>query len=178
MSDDLLQTAIDSLAIDDVYLRQTHVAFKNDFDPKVPGQSLDMQLRISTEGVEELDGTEVVQGESEQHAVKLVRIRLGAGLRFMPGGLSDEIKNSPDELPKYVRAEINASFVAEYRVTRDGLSREAIEEFAKRNAAYHVWPYWREYVQSVCARTRLPNVIVPLFQLPRREKKPTDSNNK
>lgn len=177
MNNDLLQTAIDSLAVDDVYLRQSHVVLQGDFDPKVPGQALDIQLRFTTEGVDEVDGKHIVPNDNDQQAAKLVRIRLGAGLRFMPGGLSDEIKNNPEELVKYIKAEISASFIAEYRVTRDGLSREAIEEFARRNAAYHVWPYWREYVQSVCARTRLPNIIVPLFQLPRREKKPAETTS-
>lgn len=171
MSDELLQKAIGCLSISDVYLRETQSTINKDFDPKIANQSLGTQLRFSAERVDGIDAELVVGASNDKQAVKLVRIHILAGLRFVSGGLSDETLNNPEELAKHIKAEINASFIAEYRITCDELSIDAIQEFAQRNAVYHVWPYWREYAQSICNRMQLPQVIMPMFQLKPIEKK-------
>lgn len=165
MNDELLQKAIGCLAISDVYLHETHAILNKDFDPKIANQSLGTQLRFTAKRVDSIDAEQVIGTSDDKQVVKLVRIYLRAGLRFVSGGLSDEVQNNPEELAKHIKAEINASFIAEYRITCDDLGIDAIEEFAKRNAAYHVWPYWREYAQSICSRMQLPQVIMPMFQL-------------
>jgi len=42
----------------------------------------------------------------------------------------------------------------------------ALDEFARYNVGYHVWPYWREYVQGTCARLGIPPVPVPMYRIP------------
>lgn len=165
MSNELLQKAIKCLAISDVYLRDTRVAFHNDFDPTIAGQSLHTMLRFSPRGIERLDAEPASIDGDEKQMVKLVRIHTIAGLRFLGEQLSEEALKEPAELAKHLRAEITASFVSVYRVVCDEIEKDAVEEFARRNAAYHVWPYWREYAQNVCSRTHLPAVIIPMFQL-------------
>lgn len=177
MSNELLQKAISCLAINDVYLRETHATLKKDFDPKIANQSLDTHLRFAPERVEGLDAEQIIATGSDKQTVKLVRIHLGAGLRFVSGGLGEEAQSDPEEVVKHIKAEINASFIAEYRITCGDLAYEAIEEFAKRNAGYHVWPYWREYVQSVCSRMQLPQVVMPMFRLPAKEKAVTEASS-
>ena len=165
MSSELLQKAIKCLAISDVYLRDTRVTFYNDFDPTIADQSLHTMLRFSASKIERLDAEPVAIEKDKKQMVKLVRIHTIAGLRFLSGELSEEAQKNPDELAKHMRAEIIAFFVSEYRVTCDDIGKDAVEEFARRNVAYHVWPYWREYAQNVCNRTHLPAVIMPMFQL-------------
>ena len=42
-------------------------------------------------------------------------------------------------------------------------SPEAIAGFSQRPAMMHVWPYWREFVQSATSRMGLPPLRMPLL---------------
>jgi len=59
---------------------------------------------------------------------------------------------------------IAAHFVAEYELTED-LTQECLDAFALKNASYHVWPYWREYVSISCARMNVPKIVMPTIQV-------------
>lgn len=177
MSNELLQKAIRCLAISDVYLRDTRATLNKDFDPKIAGQQLDTMLRFGAERVDQVDAEQVAGVEETKQTFKLVRIHLAAGLRFVTAGLGEDVHSNPDEMSKQVKAEITATYIAEYRVTCNDLDLDAVQEFAQRNAGYHVWPYWREYVQSVCGRMHLPAVIMPMFQFTQADTKKADTES-
>lgn len=47
---------------------------------------------------------------------------------------------------------------------------EAVNAFAERNVQYHVWPFWREYVHSVCGRLGIaPAIEIPSYIVTQRE---------
>lgn len=165
MNTTLLDKAIKCLAIVDIYLFKAHASIQKGFDPKISGQTLVVQTRFAPERIDEVDAELSI--EQEANKIKLIRIHLAAGLRFVAPELSEEIQNNPTEIEKHVKAEIAASFIAEYQLKCDNLEREAIEEFAKVNAGFNVWPYWREYVQNMCSRMHLPIAILPLYQVPK-----------
>lgn len=75
----------------------------------------------------------------------------------------DEVKDNPSDAK--VRAQVDATFLASYRVA-DGVEIEqvALDEFAKHNAIYHVWPYWREYVSSALNRAHIRPFTLPMFR--------------
>jgi hypothetical protein len=54
-----------------------------------------------------------------------------------------------------------------YRISEEGsdLEAEDIDEFARINAPFNAWPYWRELVQSALARLNLPVSPLPLFRI-------------
>lgn len=62
--------------------------------------------------------------------------------------------DSDDEL-----VEIKSTYCVEY-FSNEELSSEDIDGFSKDNVGYHVWPYWREYVQSTLSRTDLPAKLI------------------
>ena len=59
---------------------------------------------------------------------------------------------------------IEAEFVAEYAMGEQ-LEKDCLDEFALRNASYHVWPYWRELLMSQCTRMHLPRLVMPTTQV-------------
>jgi hypothetical protein len=60
---------------------------------------------------------------------------------------------------------IEAVFVVQYRVpTFHGITKENINAFGEMNGVYNVWPYWREFVQSMTVRMGLPPLTVPVFR--------------
>lgn len=144
-----LQRAIDSLHINDVYLRESIAKCFDGFDPKY------------NDGIEELEiQTKYVVKQSQVVTVEgdglLLRVFIEFGVRWVVA------ESEGDDKP--VRAMIEAEFIAEYLM--DSLIEEVCtQEFSLKNASYHVWPYWREFLMNQCGRMHLPRLIVPAIQL-------------
>ncbi|MBW3600398.1 MAG: hypothetical protein KY475_24430 [Planctomycetes bacterium] len=76
--------------------------------------------------------------------------------------LVKEKNSTPDDF--FLR--IEARFVVTYTVrSEEGLTQTNFDAFAERNGIYNVWPYWREFVQSITARMGLPPLTVPVFRV-------------
>jgi len=144
-----LQKAIDNLHIHDVYLKNFVARCIDDFDPKYYANSASLVVQnkhqVKQTRIIELDGD-----------VKLLQVILELGARWVDDPSPGE-ENS-------IKAEIEAEFIAEY-VMEEPLVKESLDEFALKNASYHVWPYWRELLSNQCTRMRLPIVVLPMVQL-------------
>ena len=71
-----------------------------------------------------------------------------------------------DSLPDDYFLKIEARFVVTYQVrSAEGLTQDNFDAFAERNGIFNVWPYWREFVQSMTARMGLPPLTVPVFRI-------------
>ncbi len=162
MKKELVQEAQKHTAIQDVYIRESHAFIQGDFDPKVSNPALAIQIRFGTEEHTVLNANE---NDAPQ---KLLRVRVGAGIRFVDSEAEEHDLDEESVKPS-VRAEILAEFVADYLVTKEDLSEDVLREFAQHNAPFHVWPYWREYAHSMCGRMRLPEVVLPMFRLTKGE---------
>ncbi|OGH60595.1 MAG: hypothetical protein A3G34_10710 [Candidatus Lindowbacteria bacterium RIFCSPLOWO2_12_FULL_62_27] len=63
--------------------------------------------------------------------------------------------------------EIHAKFCVDYTVKDlKTFSEQDIQAFAKINAVFNSWPYWREIVQSTFWRMGLPPFVIPVFRMP------------
>lgn len=144
-----LQKAIDTLRIHDVYLRDSISQCVNDFDPKY-NQNIDKLITQTKHGVTQSHLAKVDENQW------LVRVFIEVGVRLVDPEIEQEYES--------VRAFIEAEFVAEYTVSED-LNQECINEYALKNASYHVWPYWREFLMSQCTRMYLPRLVLPAVQL-------------
>jgi hypothetical protein len=60
-----------------------------------------------------------------------------------------------------VRATITAGY--RFKPSSEEVSEEELRNFALCYAPFHVWGYWREFVQNSLARLHLPTVTIPLF---------------
>jgi preprotein translocase subunit SecB len=56
-----------------------------------------------------------------------------------------------------------ASFLVNYEVLEAFKQQEKLSELLKRMAILNVWPYWREFVQTMTSRMGLPPFPVPLI---------------
>jgi hypothetical protein len=161
MSAELIQEAIKGLAVQGVYLRASRFTQAPDFDPTVP-QALEITAQYKA-GAEAMHLVDIEDAESGTKQT-LMNVHFSCGLRLIE---ADRIKKAKSEIG--VAAEIMATFVAQYLVLPDNHPRkEALDAFAMNNAGYHVWPYWREYAQSVCTRAGLPVIAIPMFTLPKK----------
>lgn len=142
-----LQQAIDSLKIGDVYLKSTRAECLDDFDPKFA----DVRESLLMQQMHVVHRSEVIQVGDEG---QWLRIYIRLGTRWVMPHEMDE----PE-----VKAFIEADFIAEYQMT-EPLDQASIDEFALKNASYHVWPYWRELLSAQCERLRLPRIVMPTMQ--------------
>ena len=143
-----LQRAIENLVIQDVYQKTTRAFCNEDFDPK----SYSEMEQLHVQQMHVVLKSETVQIEDDSELLR-VSIRLGA--RWV---IPAESEDEPD-----IKATIECDFIAEYQI-KTGLEQECIDEFSLKNASYHVWPYWREYLSSQTERMRLPRVVLPTVQ--------------
>jgi hypothetical protein len=164
MNREALQKAVDNLSIQMVYLHSSEAKIHNGFDPLIPNQELIGQFSINTKSYTKKE----VQDESGiTH--KLLVYQTEARMRYLKGPIQEENKDSlenEDQLKKLVTAKIIAVFTAEYVIKCDEeLSHDAVLEFGGINVPHQIWPYWREYVHSTCARMSLPVSILPMFAI-------------
>lgn len=144
-----LQLAIDSLDIQDVYVRELEARCATGFEPKY-FQGFD-SLTVQTKHL--VKKAEMVRLDSDG---ELLRVFVELGARWVAETAEDESQT--------VKAFVEAEFVAEYTV-KEKLEQECINEFAQKNASYHVWPFWREILSSQCLKMYLPKVVLPIVQL-------------
>jgi len=127
-----------------------------------PNQELIGQFNIGTKScsVKELE-------EETGINHKFLVFQTEARMRYLKGPISDELKQNPENeeaLDKLTAVEIVAIFVSEYAINCDEeLPQDAIFEFGRINVPHQIWPYWREYCHSTCARMSLPVSILPMF---------------
>ncbi|MEZ9466601.1 preprotein translocase subunit SecB [Vibrio breoganii] len=143
-----LQKAIESLVIEDVYQKSTRAFCADNFDAK----SYSEMEQIHVQQMHVVQKSETIKIEEDG---ELLRVFVRLGTRWI---IPSENTDEPD-----IKAAIESDFIAEYRMNTP-LAQECIDEFSLKNASYHVWPYWREYLSSQCERMRLPRVVLPTVQ--------------
>jgi hypothetical protein len=155
-----LQQAIQCLQIRDVLMRQSQAFVSDDFDPKYDdgADNLEVQLKHAVTRSEVL---EVKNSEQTQH---IFRVFVDLGARWVEAALEEQGDAGETAHEPHVKAQIEATLIAEYALKEDP-GKEALDAFALKNASYHVWPYWREYLSSQCQRMGLPKVVVPTIQI-------------
>jgi hypothetical protein len=161
MSNSKLQDAIDCLSIQDVFQRAAVSKISDTFDPKY--SSID-EIGIQLKHI--VKRSEVVQLEENGESC-IFRVYVELGVRWASVDVDHKAvndKNSVEiEQSADILAFIEATYVAEYLL--DGKpGKEALDEFALKNASYHIWPYWREYIMSQGMRMNLPKYTLPAVQ--------------
>lgn len=144
-----LQRAIDNLRIHDVYLKNSISKCLNGFEPKYY-PDID---KLETQTKHLVTQAQVIKiGEAEF----LMRVFVELGVRWIDKNITNEGES--------ILALIEAEFIAEYSMGEE-LRQECVDEYALKNASYHVWPYWREFIMNQSSRMYLPRYVLPTMQL-------------
>ncbi|ERJ20279.1 hypothetical protein SSPSH_000389 [Salinisphaera shabanensis E1L3A] len=143
-----LQDAIESLKILDVYLIELISEHKNSFNPK-DADDLDKLEFQHMHVVEKSSVLETGNGEL------LLRVYTRLGARW--------IDAETDDGDASIKSIIESQFISEYKITSP-IEQESIDEFCLKNSSFHVWPYWRELLNSQTCRMHLPRVTLETVQ--------------
>jgi hypothetical protein len=171
--DDILRRIQGALVPFDVYLKRTELSVADSFDPKQSPPELGIQIRH--EVLRETQTLELFEPEGPEERTKALRFTVQTGVRFVA-----EPDSTTEAAEVAVCAEVEAVWVIEYRIQKpDAVDQAGIDAFGQTgNVMYHVWPYWREFIHASCARLRLPQIILPMFQVKKRvPKKVIDAPN-
>lgn len=159
MNQAALKDAIDNLSIAMIYVRATNAYLNSEFDPLVPNQELIAQFNIAPQSYR----IKEYQDEATDNKRKVLVYQTEARMRYLKTPIP-ELLESDEQLNNLTVAEIVALFTSEYVINCDEeLAQDAITEFGRINVPHQVWPYWREYCQSTCARMSLPVSVMPMY---------------
>jgi hypothetical protein len=173
MDQKLIKQAADALSIRAVFLHQSSLKLKEKFIPQfVENDDLMLVPQYRGGPIGECDLL-TESGAGKKNKVTTVVFFFSAGIRLVDKRSLDTAGSAPDSEANDIYVEIEADFALHYRLKDEvdaGKLTKAFEEFGRFNIGYHAWPYWREYVQSTCARVGIPTIPVPMFQLPKSKK--------
>lgn len=165
-----LKSAQNSLCIQSVNLRESEIFVRDDIDlseldrAETASQSFRMVVRAK-----EISLTDPEGGDDAWD----YRFIYSVGIRLIY--LSEEDESTKDDYKPIL--EIVADFEVKY-ISLNKLNKEELKAFSTDNVGYHVWPYWREYVQSTCARIDLsPALEVPVYIISRNDEKSDDGKD-
>jgi hypothetical protein len=143
-----LEEAKKSLTIKTVTLKNAQIDLSDDTQSS---DLLDASISVQTfNGVPKVNEKSLEEGKETSWNYSFF---YNAGIRLV----DDDEAEDPNVL-----AEIQATFIASYS-SKEKISKEAIEKFSEDNVGYHVWPYWREFVQSSCLRLNIKPLEIPLY---------------
>ncbi|MEN4621766.1 hypothetical protein ABEH29_10285 [Pantoea agglomerans] len=152
MSEDLKQ-AQTLLHITDVHVRQSAfmIASQENFISinrvKKARQSYNSMVKIE----------EIISSNDDESEKRFNYIfTYAVGLRLVRE--EEQHAESPDALV-VVEAEFDACYLSHSEVTK-----QQLDAFSQNNVGYHVWPYWRELVQSSCAKSGINHIRVPFYK--------------
>lgn len=149
-----LELAKKQLMIQSVNLRSSSVYIKDDIVVE--------QLQISNDGLQGYRTTSNIREFKLEDTEDIhnweYRFSYSLGLRFV----NSQENEDEDESEADTLLEILATFEAKY-TSNEQLNELCIKEFSKENVGYHIWPYWRELVQSYCCRLGIHPIAVATY---------------
>lgn len=158
---DALRRAIDALHIRDVTLRESKLHVDDKFDVKFIDESA-LSVRLGW-GARRSRMQRVKHRQThEEHGV-FFKVDIGTNVHvFDSTNLSENATD--DEINERTVARLDATFMVEYQVNSDDpLPDDAQAEFARKNAPYHVWPFWREFAYATLGRVGIAGVMLPMM---------------
>ncbi len=146
-----IKKCADNLLIQSVTLKNLYVNLHDDID----SENFDDTF---LENSQELKGLKMFKSVEIEEDKWIYKLHTVLGIRFLSHDESDDEESIEPIL------EIKSEFVAQYE-SRCELSEEEINQFGLQHVFYHVWPYWREVIQSSCARLGITPITIPPFRV-------------
>lgn len=156
MNSEALMKVRDRLMIQQVYPSRISLSSHPDFEPMLQQPETSTQFAW---GAREVTIQELATDDPKDN-LKMVKFRAPTRARIVKGQKPAE----GDYAEEDVLALIEIEFVVEYTVTgTEDLDEDGMNEFGQHNMPYHLWPYWRELLQNLAMRCRLPVPSMPSF---------------
>jgi len=155
MATELLKLAQQNLEFESLFQNTVQAELTNGFEPK---QTMTAKNALSVQFRHAVTNSMVLEVKNANANVKhnIFRVKIAVGLRYLKAKNKQNIQE--------VAAKIEATYSIDYLVQDKELleNQEALDEFALKNASYHLWPFWREFAMAQAQRMNLPPVPLPM----------------
>jgi hypothetical protein len=138
-----------ALTIKSVNLRNSHIFLDDDIEPFEL-----MKRNFDTETFRGVAKVKEISIQSDEQEWWEYNFFYATGVRL--------VEKKDNDTEENLFLEITATFNALYRAD-EKLNTEILKAFSEQNVGYHVWPYWREFTQSSCARLNIPSLEIPFY---------------
>lgn len=156
------------LQISSVNLQNSLVDLEDDIiSSEFSIDNLDKQVFRNVSSVRELEAVNEDNQWIEYHFIYSVGMRFISKIEDIEDENTGEVvaDNPETEEPEIKQfLEIKAKFKAIY-FSQEKLDKDCIIAFCKENVGYHVWPYWREFVQHNCGRLGIDNIVIETYKV-------------
>lgn len=144
-----LKLAQEGLQFEDIFQKSVEANISNNFEPKYALQENEQEIGVQFKHAVLNSLILKIKSAAEQNKT-IFRVNIAVGIRYIKE--SDPV------------AQIEAKYSVDYLLVDEKLldNKEALNEFALKNASYHLWPFWREFAMSQAQRMNLPSVPLPL----------------
>ncbi|RTP94495.1 hypothetical protein EKN38_24565 [Enterobacter sp. WCHEn045836] len=151
-----LKVAIENLAILSVHLRNAKVEMDDSYNflniNSIPRKNQSFRNVVKIELIE------MVREDDPNDKKLFYSFLYDVGARLVTPESDDDGKDDDAILT------IESCFEAIYSAKKE-LGEEELEAFGANNVGYHVWPYWREYLQSTCSRLGVNPIRTPFYDM-------------
>jgi len=146
-----LERAKRGLQFEDISQAKVEAWLEGKFDPRFNSGVQNYQLQLKHHVIE----SNLIEIKDSDQPFDIFRVYIDVGARLV---------FSDDKREEHPIGQIEAAYRVDYRVTDPALIEDkvALDAFALKNASYHLWPYWREYVMSQSLRMNLPKIALPV----------------
>jgi len=146
-----------ALSVKSVLLRDSFIALNEDLDTQeIESIKSEIQTFRGVHKVKE------VSLQNDEQEVWEYDFFYSCGIRLVEESEQNDGSEVEVEVEAEALVEIRATFAAKYRAS-EKLDKELIQAFSEENVGYHVWPYWRELVQSSCLRMNIEPLETPMY---------------
>lgn len=147
-----------SLRMFDVIQRFGQTTLASDFlPPFVNTQGLRVETTFGPTGHRVHEG-QIGTDSGDVYGLKIVEFVVVAVAKFFPPTVAEGNDSTEQALPEVTLAEIKAEFAAAY--IWSGCDNEDLIAYGQWAVGMHVWPFWREFLQTQCVRMRLPPITI------------------
>ena len=155
MNQELLSQAQKALSIEKVLLLNLNIKTNINYDPGLDVEPVGVQFRAGP-----MSERKIIDLETDNGKLRVSRFYFECGVRLVSNEHAESLTDDD------IKFEIVANFAADYVITAE-CDPECLAEFGRVNVGYHVWPYWRELVQSSCAKAGISNIPIPMYKVPK-----------
>ncbi|MCC5855147.1 MAG: hypothetical protein JJU10_05600 [Idiomarina sp.] len=174
MNQEKIDVAVANLSIDQVLLKQSKLTISDDFIPRYDKTKFDISFKRQLKRYAIGTFKEVLEGNKN-----FIIFTYACGIRLTKKNdidaeeVSEDTTSSSDEQntqSSNVYLQLESEFSCYYWLKDHDIDEDCVNEFGTHNVPYHVWPYWREHVQSTLAKAGIENVSMPFYSLAAKKK--------
>lgn len=163
MASDCANKGVQNLLVDQIKMR----SFSVDVDETVDLEDIEedhleyTQIMKYTGTIRELVIDADDENVDDETLPYMYKFYVSLGIRSL---YEEDADKDPADESIDAMMEIRADYTVQYR-SKCKLSQDECFEFADSHVYFHVWPYFREFVQSSCSRLDVTALSIPPYRV-------------